>query len=315
MTGVAQAADSVDDLASFLNGEPEEAQEDEEQANEDSQPEDEEGEESDPDESEDEESEDKPEQESRKIKVPVKDETGQETGTEEIEESELVSGYMRQKAFTQKTMELSAKEKQATEIVQQRVTEASQYALQQAEAAKAVIVQLAGLKSEDELQRMAIEDPAGWVQEQERTRQINALWERVDASAKVEQERIAKIEQEKTQAQTAAAWEVLTAKGIDRAKLSDLYGSATKAYGITNDQLGKVTDPGLVLAIKDALAYRDLQAKKPQVTQKVKEAERLPTVKKALPTSERVNRTLGEKFSKGKAKTNDLAAFLLNNKF
>jgi hypothetical protein len=312
MTGVAQAADSIDDLASFLGGEPEEAREGEENA--EDQPEGESEEDGEPDESEEESEEAPEEQASRKIKVPVKGEDGVETGTEEVDESELVSGYMRQKAFTQKTMELSTREKQATEIVQQRVTEASQYALQQANAAKAVIVQLAGLRSEDELQHMAINDPAGWVQEQERSRQVNALWERVDASAKVEQERITRIEQEKTQAQTTAAWEVLTAAGIDRQKLADLYGSATKAYGITNDQLGKVTDPGLVMALKDALAYRELQAKKPQVTQKVKEAARLPTTKKALPTSERVNKSLGEKFSRGKARVNDLAAFLSNNK-
>jgi hypothetical protein len=311
MTGVAQAADSIDDLASFLGGEPEEAHEGEEDA--EDQPEGESEEDSEPDESEEESEEAPEEQASRKIKVPVKGEDGVE-GFEEIEEKELIAGYERQKAFTQKTMALAEREKQATEIVQQRVTEASQYALQQANAAKAVIVQLAGLRSEDELQRMAIEDPAGWVQEQERSRQVSALWERVDASAKVEQERITRIEQEKTQAQTAAAWEVLATKGIDRQKLTDLYGSATKAYGITNDQLGKVTDPGLVMALKDALAYRDLQAKKPLVTQKVKEAERLPTTKKALLTSERVNKSLGEKFSRGKARVNDLAAFLSNNK-
>ena len=315
MTGVAQAADSIDDLASFINGEPEKAQEEDEQADETSQPEDEEGEDQEDVEESTEEDEAEAESAPRKIKVPVKDESGQDTGTEEVDESELISGYMRQKAFTQKTMELSAKEKQATEIVQQRVTEASQYALQQAEAAKAVIVQLAGLRSEEEMERMEVEDPAGWIQEQGRMRRITALYERVEASAKVEQDRITQIEQEKVQAQSAAAWEVLTAKGIDRAKLADMYGSATKEYGITADQLGKVTDPALVLALKDALAYRDLQAKKPQVTQKVKEAERLPTNKKALPASERVNRSLGEKFSKGRAKVDDLASFLSNNKF
>lgn len=315
MTGVAQAADSIDDLASFINGEPEKAQEEDEQADETSQPEDEEGEDQEDVEESTEEDEAEAESAPRKIKVPVKDESGQDTGTEEVDESELISGYMRQKAFTQKTMELSAKEKQATEIVQQRVTEASQYALQQHQAAKAVIVQLAGLKSEEELQRMEVEDPAGWIQEQGRMRRVTALWENAEASEKVEQERITQIDQEKAQAQSEAAWVTLTEKGIDRQKLADLYGSATKAYGITNDQLGKVTDAGLVLAIKDALAYRDLQAKKPQITQKVKEAERLPTNKKALPASERVNRSLGEKFSKGRAKVDDLASFLSNNKF
>lgn len=311
MTGVAQAADSIDDLASFLGGEPEEAHEGEENA--EDQPDDESENDGEPDESDDEQDEAPEEEESRKIKVPVKGEDGKE-GFEEIEEKELIAGYERQKAFTQKTMALAEKERQATEIVQQRVTEASQYAMQQANAAKAVIVQLAGLRTEEELQRMAIEDPAGWVQEQERTRQISALWDRADASAKVEQERITRIEQERAQAQSAAAWEVLTAKGIDRQKLTDIYSGVAKAYSVSQDQLGKVMEPGLALALKDALAYRDLQAKKPQITQKVKEAERLPTIKKALPTSERVNRTLGEKFNKGRAKVNDLAAFLANNK-
>ncbi len=312
MTGVAQAADSIDELASFLGGEPEKAHVDEEQADDDSQPEDREGE-ADPEESEGEESDDEPEEESRKIKVPVKDEDGQES-IEEIDEKELVSGYMRQKAFTQKTMELSAKEKQATEVVQQRVTEASQYAMEQARLAKSMIAQLAGLKSEEELQRMEVEDPAGWVQEQGRMRRVSAMWENADAAEKAEQARIANISQEQEAAQKAAAWEVLTAKGIDRAKLADMYGSAKKAYDIADDQFGKVTDPGLVLALKDALAYRALQAKKPQIAQKVKEAERLPTTKKAVPTSERVNRTLTQKFEKGRAKVGDLASFLANNK-
>lgn len=313
MTGVAQAANSIDDLASFLGGEPEEARKDEEDA--ERQPE-QDGNEEEPDEPESEEDPDETpdDQAGRKIKVPVKGEDGQE-GFEEIEEKELIAGYERQKAFTQKTMALADRERQATEIVQQRVTEASQYALQQAQAAKAVVVQLAGLQSEEDMQRMAVEDPAGWVQEQARLRYVNGLIDQLDNAAKVEQSRIDQMQKAQEQERSTAAWKVLTEKGIDRQKLSALYDTVMKDYGVTSDQLGKVLEPGLVLALKDAAAYRALQAKKPEVAQKVKDAERLPTSKKSAPPTERVNRALGEKFSRGKAKVNDLAAFLENNRF
>lgn len=309
MTGVAQAADSIDDLASFLGGEPEEAHEGEEDAEEESGDESDEEQESEESEEESEEEEQAP----RKIKVPVKGEDGQES-VEEIDESELVAGYQRQKAFTQKTMELAEKERQATEIVQQRVTEASQYALQQAQAARDTVIQLAGLKSADEMHRLAIEDQAAWVQENARAQYVNGVIEQLNASIKTEQQRIDSITKEKEQAQAAEAWKVLSSKGIDHAKLSDIYGKVMKDYGVSSAQLGKLMEPGLALALKDALAYRDLQAKKPAIAQKVKEAERLPTNKKSLPPNERVNKSLGEKFSRGRAKVNDLAAFLANNK-
>lgn len=311
MTGVAQAADSIEDLASFLGGEPEKAHKEEEEAEE--TPEGEVDQSDDP--APEEEANDPPEEpESRKVKVPVKDESGQETGSEEIEEKELVSGYMRQKAFTQKTMELAQKEKQATEIVQQRVTEASQYSQQQAQIAKSIVMQVAGLRSDDDMQRLASEDPAEWVQEQARQRYVGNLIEQLNTTMKADQERIDQTKQQQEQEKNAATWAVLTDKGIDRQKLTDIYANVTKSYGVTSDQLGRVLESGLVLALKDALAYRELQNKKPQVTQKVKEAERLPTAKKSVPPSERVNRELGERFNKGRAKLDDLASFLANNK-
>jgi len=311
MTGVAEtAADSIDDLASFLGGETEGSHEDEEEAEEGSGEESDEEQESDESEEQSEEEEQAP----RKIKVPVKGEDGSES-VEEIDETELVSGYMRQKAFTQKTMELSTKERQATEIVQQRVTEASQYALQQAQAARDAVIQLAGLKSADEMHRLAIEDQASWVQENARSQYVNGVIEQLNASIKADQERVAAIQKQQHDEQATAAWEVLTAKGIDHAKLTDIFSNVKKAYGVTSAQIGKLMEPGLALALKDALAYRDLQAKKPAIAQKVKEAERLPAAKKSLPPNERVNKSLGEKFSRGRAKVNDLAAFLQNNKF
>jgi len=325
MTGVAQAADSIEDLAAFLGGEPEEAHDDEEQA--ESQPDDgvgdqqddasDESSENDPqDEDEDNrEDEEKPEDQTseRKFKVPTKGEDGQEI-IEEVSEQELIAGFLRQKAFTQKTMELSDRERKAAEIVQQKVTEASQYALQQAQMARAAVVQLAGLKSEQELADLAQSDPHAWIQEQQRMKHIGALLQQLEGTITAEQQKLQEAHKQAEREQIAKAWEVLTAKGIDQAKLGDIYGKVMEAYQVTPAQLGKLLEPGLALALKDALAYRELQAKKPQITQKVKEAERLPTQKKTLPANERQNRSLNQKFSSGRAKVNDLAAFIANNK-
>lgn len=311
MTGVAQAADSIDDLASFLGGEPDEAHEGEEDDEEVDATDEEAEEGEDQEESEDDESEPEPTQ---KFKVSVKNEDGTEA-VEEIDQTELIAGYQRQKAFTQKTMELAARERQATEIVQQRVTEASQYAMQQAQMAKAIVSQLAGTRSAEELRELSYSDPASWAQEKQRAEDIGNLTAQLDAAIAADKQRIEAIEHEQEKAQSAAAWEVLAAKGIDKAKLSDVYSKAMSAYGVQPATLGKILDAGIALALKDALLYRELLAKKPQVANKVKEAERLPTTKKSLPTNERNNRALGEKFSKGRAKVNDLAAFLANNKF
>lgn len=322
MTGVAQAADSIEDLAAFLGGEPEEAHEDEEQA--DSQPDDGVG---DPDDASDESSENDPEDEDNRedeeepedqtsgktFKVTVKGEDGADV-VEEVTEEELTAGYLRQKAFTQKTMELSNRERQAAEIVQQKVTEATQHALQQAQMARAAVVQLAGLRSEHELAQLAHEDPHAWIQEQQRMKAVGSLLQQLEGTITAEQRKLQETQQQAEREQIAKAWEVLSAKGIDQKKLGDIYGKVAEAYEVTPGQLAKLLEPGLALALKDAIAYRELQAKKPQITQKVKEAERLPTQKKTVPANERQNRSLSQKFSSGRAKVNDLAAFIANNK-
>lgn len=322
MTGVAQAADSIEDLAAFLGGEPEEAHEDEEQA--DSQPDDGVGE---PDDASDESSENDPEDEDNRedeeepedqtsgktFKVTVKGEDGADV-VEEVTEEELTAGYLRQKAFTQKTMELSNRERQAAEVLQQKVSEASQHALQQAQMARAAVIQLAGLKSEQELAALAEADPHAWIQEQQRMKRVGGVLQQLEGVIAAETQKQQEVQKQAEREQITKAWEVLNAKGIDQGKLGDIYGKVMKAYDVTPAQLGKLLEPGLALALKDAIAYRELQAKKPQITQKVKEAERLPTQKKSLPANERQNRSLNQKFSSGRAKVNDLASFIANNK-
>jgi hypothetical protein len=73
-----------------------------------------------------------------------------------------------------------------------------------------------------------------------------------------------------------------------------------------------VTDPALVLLMRDAVAYQGLKDKKAEVTAKAKDAPKLPQ-RQSVPKNEQVNQKLERRFSSGKAKLNDLAAFIANN--
>jgi hypothetical protein len=51
-----------------------------------------------------------------------------------------------------------------------------------------------------------------------------------------------------------------------------------------------VTDPALVLLMRDAVAYQGLKDKKAEVTAKAKQAPKLPQ-RQSVPKSEKVNQT------------------------
>ena len=65
----------------------------------------------------------------------------------------------------------------------------------------------------------------------------------------------------------------------------------------------------MVRVLKDALAYQSLKAQKPAVMQKAQSAPRMPS-RQAAPAQERIDKALDNKFKSGRAKLNDLAAYL-----
>jgi hypothetical protein len=70
----------------------------------------------------------------------------------------------------------------------------------------------------------------------------------------------------------------------------------TKAYGFTDAELENVTDHRLVLALKDAMAWRQLQAKKPEAMKKVAEAPKV--IKPQAPAPRRENQSAAERLKK-----------------
>lgn len=315
------APDSLSDLASFLGDTPDAESPDEDMEHDESDDstaegdtEDEESdgqEESEDEESDDEEAEDTPAPE-RKLKVTVKGDDGTDQEIE-VDEAEVVKGYQRQADYTRKTQELAQREHQAVEILKAKHDEFAQDYLSKAEASRAAIVQLAGLKGEDEMAQLAQSDPAAWVAENQRRQSIVAVLGHLDQQISAERQEIERRQAEAMQqARTEMfqrSWAELQKDGIDREKLAKAYSDVSKAYGFAGDELAQVLDHRQVRVMLDALAYRQLKEQKAVVQKKVDAAPKLP--QKATPTvKDRKTQQLEGRFKGGRAKLGDLASYL-----
>lgn len=314
------APETLSDLASFLGDTPEQESQDEDvealadestdelDTDESETVGQEESDDGEP--SEDEEAEDTPAPD-RKIKVPVKGDDGTDQEIE-VDESELVKSYLRQSDYTKKTQELAHREHQAVENLKAKHDEFVNNYVQKAEASRAAIVQLAGLRSEAEMAQLAQSDPAAWVAENQRQQTIVNFINQMDRDLAAEREQVAQRQQAEMQQVRAKlfqeSWEALQKDGIDREKLAKAYGDASKVYGFTQEELASVLDHRYVRVLMDGLKYRELQNQKQTVKQKVDVAPKLQA--KTPNGISRADRELEKRFSSGRAKLNDLAALL-----
>ena len=314
MSGQAESAPgNLDDLASFLEDKPLEAsdeQEDDATPQEDSQEEPDEAE-SAVDESEaeatEEEAEDQP---SATFKVTVKGEDGADQ-TLDVDQKELIAGYQRQRDYTVKTQALAERERQAFEVVTQEIEKSRAHYMQQAQLAHMAVREFAGLRSAEEMAVLAQTDPSLWVQEQQRTAAVQSRLQMLQQGVQSEQAQAQQMQAQQRQQLFSKAWDVLQEKGIDKPKLAGIYQEASKRYGFGEQEFANVYDPRIVLALRDAVAYRALHDKKPAVQQKAQAAPKLPATKQPVARSETKIKQLETRFArKGGAKLDDLAAYL-----
>ena len=314
MSGQAESAPgNLDDLASFLEDKPLEAsdeKEDDATPQEDSQEEPDEAE-SAVDESEaeatEEEAEDQP---SATFKVTVKGEDGADQ-TLDVDQKELIAGYQRQRDYTVKTQALAERERQAFEVVTQEIEKSRAHYMQQAQMAHMAVRELAGMRSDEEMAVLAQTDPSLWVQEQQRAAAVRTRLQQIQQGVQSEQAQAQQMQAQQRQQLFSKAWDVLQEKGIDKPKLAGIYQEASKRYGFGEQEFANVYDPRIVLALRDAVAYRALHDKKPAVQQKAQAAPKLPATKQPVARSETKIKQLETRFArKGGAKLDDLAAYL-----
>lgn len=247
-----------------------------------------------------------------KITFKVKGEDGTDETVEATTE-ELAKSYMRQQDYTKKTQALAERETEAVKFLTQKHEEIRSQYLSQAELSRAAIVQMAGIKTEDEMANLANSDPAAWVAENQRQRQINSylngLNQRIEGEKQQAKAQAYQRAQQQIKQQFDTAWTELSKDGIDKPKLQKIYSDVSSKYGFSNEELANVYDHRLVRALRDAAAYQALKAQKPAVMQKAQNAPRMPS-KQAAPAQVRRDQAIEQKFKSGRAKLNDLAAFL-----
>ena len=316
MDGQAEMAPvSADDVAQFLidNPEADGADEQEEIAPTDESPSDEDTDEPEtdddsPDDADDESDEQPDPTSGRKFKVTVKGEDGADL-EQEVDEKELIAGYTRHSDYTRKTQELARREEQAVEVVRAKVTEAQSHYIQQAQMAQALVAQLAGMKSPEEMQHLAVNDPAAYVAEQARAQQIQHVIGGLQNRWQQEQFQRQQQQQEELQKSFSRCWGVLGQKGIDKPKLQHIFETVSKDYGIGTERFATLNDPAVVMVMRDAVAYRELQKKKSEVTQKAAAAPRLPQ-KSPVPRADTQDKKRVERLRSGRGSRDDLAAFI-----
>ena len=318
MDGQAQEAPSTtEDIAQWLVDNPDADRNDEEgqeeqtddSTQEDTEEAETEAESPDQDESEEEESDAQEDQPSdRKFKVTVKGEDGADLDLE-VDEKELIAGYKRHSDYTRKTQELARREEQALDVVKAEVSKAQNYALQQSQLAQAVVLQLAGIRSPQEMAALAQSDPAAYVAEKSRMEQIQAAVGNLQAQAQQIQSQQSQQQSEAQKQAFRKCLDVIQSKGIDNEKLRRLFEETHAAHGVPMERMNGIQDPALILIMAEAAAYRELQKKTTEVKKKAAEAPRLPQKQSVPRQTERIKRQ-EDRLRSGKASRDDLAAFI-----
>ena len=325
MAGPAESAPEAGglaDLASYLSDTPETEPNDEEDAPAEDSPDEEsdteseasdQQEESGDEESTEEEAEETPAPD-QKVKVPVLDENGKETGeTEEVSAEELAKSYTRQADYTRKTQALAKREHEAVNFLRSKHDEITSQYVEKTELVTRAASQLFGAKTQAEMAQLARDDPAAWVAESQRQQQLNEFFGSLDNEIKSEKTQAQKRAEEARAAydaqQRQKSWAELEKAKIDEPKLRSIYSSVMKSYGYGPDEMSAINDSRLVMVLQDAVAYRALKDKAPEVTKKAQAAPRLPS-RQATPAQERRQKELDNRFKSGRAKLADLAEFL-----
>lgn len=248
-----------------------------------------------------------------KVTFKVKAADGTEE-TVELSQDELPSAFLRQKDYTQKTQALAERENQAVQFLQSKHEEIRAQYLQQAAFARQAVEQLSGFRTEAEMAQLAQSDPSAWVAESQRQQQLRSFLGNLDARMRQEREQAdaqAQAMQQQGFEQTiAASWAELEKDKIDPPALVKIYESTAKHFGFKPQEFGNVTDHRLVRLMRDAVAYRELKARAPEVARKAQDAPRMPAARQATPAQERQKQAMDARFKGGRAKLNDLAAYL-----
>ena len=224
---------------------------------------------------------------------------------------ELKSGYMMQADYTRKTQQLAQERNQVVQAYTQDIQRFAQEAQQTAQQARAVLEAFMGQRSPQEMYQLSMTDPAQYAQELARQNTLqaamNGLNQEQQQLAAQAQQRLEQQQQELLQRSRQALLEAkVTAKD-----LSAISENVPKYYGFTREELNSVKDHRIVLALRDAIQFRQLKSAKPEAMKRTANVAPMPRTGKAPePQQLRASRELTARFQSGRANVGDLAALI-----
>lgn len=241
--------------------------------------------------------------------VTVKGENGEDE-QRKMTLDDLKKGVMLQHDYSRKR---SADEQQKGDFAQRGIAALEgqrQRHIQQLNTNLRALQQLAGIRTPEEMQYLANTDPTVYAQEDARQRVIYGFMQQTQQVIDAEKAESDRQHKSLVEQQKAHCWGVLGNNGIDKPKLRKVFDDAKTNYGFSEEQFENVTDPRLVLMMRDANAYREIKAKTKAVTTKAQNAPPLPKQRQATPRNERLVKAVDSRFKGGKATMNDLAAYI-----
>lgn len=187
--------------------------------------------------------------------------------------AELKKGSLLQADYTRKTQEV-AEQRRSVESQSQRISEAEKQLKERFDYAEALLKSFVPQPPDPSLLNT---DPVGYMQQKAQFDQLN---QHLNYIAQTRQQDAQKAEEEERQGRTKKAneeWDALLGKAPEfkdnnrtKAFLNDIQTHGT-AYGFTMQELQQALpmDHRQALVLRDAIAWRKLQASKANVTKKV----------------------------------------------
>lgn len=255
-----------------------------------------------------------------KLKVPMKAD-GKEW-VEELTLEQLRAERMMQSDYQRKTQELARQRSEAQEAARQAVRQEQARFAQELQALEAMVESLVAPHLQNvDLNQLAQDDPATWARVFQQRQQIDQAKQAVRSKLQQQTEQQRQEMQVKQQEAIRESLTKLTDPSsklhIDsfEAKVPALRDFAVKAYDLTEQEVASIADPRFVKVLHDAMQWRELQGKKPEVEKRVTQAPKaLKPTSRPDPkaTQSAAKQALRQKINSGAGSLNDAVALLMN---
>lgn len=203
------------------------------------------------------------------FEIEYKTENGKEQ--KKLSLKELREGYLAKQDYHRNIQKVKQQEAEIQQKVQQAQMQAAQHFMQQLETQKQAIAKLAGVKTMQEIEAMAKEDPAGAQQEFLRFINVNQQYQQLEAQQRQISEKLQEQHQQALEKAKLEARQTLEADipGWSADLYNNTLATVAKEYGFKNEEVAPVVDARLIKVFHDAAKYRQLQQAKPEVSKKV----------------------------------------------